>query len=79
LEWWTEAINTWITKCVHREEGTAPIQIGLDYRAIWDGTGKDARKKTIQTGAMGKESGSRGMQTRGKEDSDRHHLCLPEI
>lgn len=45
---WANQINAWIDRKISREQGTPPITIGLDFRAIYDGASQEARKRMSQ-------------------------------
>jgi hypothetical protein len=48
VDFWADCINSWIEKNIEREDNTPPLVIGLDYRAIYDGLGQDARNRLSQ-------------------------------
>jgi hypothetical protein len=45
VDFWADIINHWIATNFPSEAGKAPTKIGLEYCAIFDGTGLEARKR----------------------------------
>jgi hypothetical protein len=45
VDFWAEIINRWFAVNFPPDSGKTPTEIGLEYRAIFDGLGQDARKR----------------------------------